>query len=77
MPLNELASESQEQEQTSTATAEKDSASEAPEKNAEEETIKGMYLSEAKDLLDSLRGKERLLPYTESSTSKQRDNRDW
>ncbi|MCH2035723.1 MAG: VWA domain-containing protein [Puniceicoccaceae bacterium] len=77
MPLNELTSESQEQEQTSTATAEKDSASEAPEKNAEEETIKGMYLSEAKDLLDSLRGKERLLPYTESSTSKQRDNRDW
>lgn len=77
MPHNELASESQEQEQTSTATAEKDSASEAQEMNTEDENIKGMYLSEAQDLLDSLRGKERLLPYTETFPSKQRDGRDW
>ena len=77
MPHNELASESQEQEQTSTATAEKDSASEAQEMNTEDENIKGMYLSEAQDLLDSLRGKERLLPYTETFPSKQSDGRDW
>jgi len=77
MPDNELASESQEQEQTSTAAAEKDSASEAQEMNTEDENIKGMYLSEAQDLLDSLRGKERLLPYTETFPSKQSDGRDW
>ena len=77
MPRNELASESQEQEQKSTATAEKDSASEAQEMDTEDENIKGMYLSEAQDLLDSLRGKERLLPYTETFPSKQRDGRDW
>lgn len=77
MPNNELTSESQEQEQTSTTAAENDSTSEAQEMNTEDETIKGMYLSEAQDLLDSLRGKERLLPYTETSPSKKRDNRDW
>jgi Ca-activated chloride channel family protein len=77
MPNNELTSESQEQEQTSTTAAENDSTSEAQEMNTEDETTKGMYLSEAQDLLDSLRGKERLLPYTETSPSKQRDNRDW
>ena len=77
MPLNEITSESQEQEQTSTATAKKDSASEAQEMNTEDENITGMYISEAQDLLDSLRGKERLLPFTETSPSKQRDGRDW
>ena len=76
-PVNELTSESQEQEQTSTATAKNDSTSAAQEINTEDETIKGMYLSEAQDMLDSLRGKERLLPYTETSPSKQRDGRDW
>ena len=45
--------------------------------NNVEEKIIGMNLSEAQDLLDSLRGKERLLPYTETSPSKQRDGRDW
>ena len=47
------------------------------EMDTEDENIKGMYLSEAQDLLESLRGKERLLPYTETSPSKQRDGRDW
>ena len=77
MPHNELANESQEQEQTSTTAPENDSTSAAQEMNNVDEKIIGMNLSEAQDLLDSLRGKERLLPYNETSPSKQRDGRDW
>lgn len=41
------------------------------------EPVKGMRLSEAQDLLDSLRERERLLPYTETTPLQQRDLRDW
>ena len=41
------------------------------------ESAQGMRLSEAQDLLNSLRERERLLPYTETTPSQQRDLRDW
>ena len=41
------------------------------------EPVQGMRLSEAQDLLDSLRESERLLPYTEITPSQQLDLRDW
>ena len=41
------------------------------------EPAQGMRLSEAQDLLDSLRERERLLPYTETTPSQENDLRDW
>ena len=41
------------------------------------ELAQGMRLSEAQDLLDSLRERERLLPYTETTPSQENDLRDW
>jgi hypothetical protein len=45
-------------------------------------TVQGMSISEAQDLLDSLRGEERLLPFSEPSeathrSNRNRDIRDW
>ena len=45
-------------------------------------TVQGMSISEAQDLLDSLRGEERLLPFSEPSEATRRSNsqsdiRDW
>ena len=42
---------------------------------AAEMTVQGMSISEAQDLLDSLRGEERLLPFSEPSEATQRSNR--
>jgi hypothetical protein len=47
-----------------------------------EMTVQGMSISEAQDLLDSLRGEERLLPFSEPSEATRRSNsqsdiRDW
>ena len=49
---------------------------------AAEMTVQGMSISEAQDLLDSLRGEERLLPFSEPSEATRRSNsqsdiRDW
>ena len=49
---------------------------------AAEMTVQGMSISEAQDLLDSLRGEERLLPFSEPSEATHRSNsqsdiRDW
>ena len=49
---------------------------------AAEMTVQGMSISEAQDLLDSLRGEERLLPFSEPSeathrSNRNRDIRDW
>jgi hypothetical protein len=38
-------------------------------------TVEGMSVSEAQDLLDSLRGSERLLPFSEPSDETSRSNR--
>ncbi len=51
-----------------------DTSSDQPSTN---EPVQGMRLSEAQDLLDSLRESERLLPYTETTPSQKRDLRDW
>ena len=66
-------------EQTERADASPDSTSlDAPtDEPSTNEPIQGMRLSEAQDLLDSLRERERLLPYTETTPSQQRDQRDW
>ena len=45
-------------------------------------TIEGMSISEAQDLLDSLRGSEQLLPFSEPSdqtrsSNRNREIRDW
>ena len=42
-----------------------------------EEELKAMRISEAEALLDSLRGNERLLPFSAPSQSQKRDTRDW
>ena len=47
-----------------------------------EMTIEGMSISEAQDLLDSLRGSEHLLPFSEPSdetrqSNRNREIRDW
>tara|TARA_B110000285_G_scaffold209410_1_gene250382 strand:+ start:1116 stop:3155 length:2040 start_codon:yes stop_codon:yes gene_type:complete len=57
-------------------------AGEAAEGAPEEMTIEGMSISEAQDLLDSLRGSERLLPFSEPSdetrqSNRNRELRDW
>ena len=38
-------------------------------------TMQGMSVSEPQDLLDSLRGGERLLPFSEPSDEQRRSNR--
>lgn len=66
-------------EQTERAGASPDSTSaDAPtDQPSTNESVEGMRQSEAQDLLDSLRDRERLLPYTEATPSQQRDLRDW
>lgn len=57
-------------------------SAEAAEGSSEEVTIEGMSISEAQDLLDSLRDSERLLPFSEPSDetrqlNRNRELRDW
>ncbi|MEC8333420.1 MAG: VWA domain-containing protein [Verrucomicrobiota bacterium] len=77
-PMEDMPQDNQ-VEQTERADASPDSTSlDAPtDEPSTNEPIQGMRLSEAQDLLDSLRERERLLPYTETTPSQQRDQRDW
>ena len=52
-------------------------ANDATADTATDDASEGMRLTEAQNLLDSLRDRERLLPYTEAAPSQQRDLRDW
>ena len=59
-----------------------DAAGEATEGSSEEMTVEGMSISEAQDLLDSLRGSEHLLPFSDPSdetrqSNRNRELRDW